>query len=209
VEGSGVYLETLRGTRRTAIGIDCVQLRFKRARSEFESNACCSDKLRCLTQYPVIPSGCIYKSFVPLLPLWYSGQSSWLQMQRSRVQFPALPDFLRSSSSETGSTQPREDDWDLLEWKGSGSGLENQNSRPWNPLRWPRDTLYLQKFALTSPTSGGRSVGIVRLRTKATEFVSFNFNSYVYITVLNATVIFCLILLRHVSVSLSGICESC
>jgi hypothetical protein len=26
------------------------------------------------------------------------------------------------------------------------------------------------KLALTSPTCGGRSVGIVRLRTKATEF---------------------------------------
>jgi hypothetical protein len=34
--------------------------------------------------------------------------SSWLQIQRSWVQFPALPDFLRSSGSETGSTQPRE-----------------------------------------------------------------------------------------------------
>ena len=31
--------------------------------------------------------------------------------------------------------------------------------------------LYLQKLALTSPTGGGRSVGIVRVRTKATEFV--------------------------------------
>jgi hypothetical protein len=30
--------------------------------------------------------------------------------------------------------------------------------------------LYPQKLALTSPTSGGRLVGIVRLRTKATEF---------------------------------------
>jgi len=30
--------------------------------------------------------------------------------------------------------------------------------------------LYPQKFALTSPTGGGRSVGIVRVRTKATEF---------------------------------------
>jgi hypothetical protein len=35
-------------------------------------------------------------------PLWCSGQSSWLQIQR------ALPDFLRSSRSGTGSTQPRE-----------------------------------------------------------------------------------------------------
>jgi len=31
--------------------------------------------------------------------------------------------------------------------------------------------LYPQKLALTSPTGGGRSVGIVRKRTKATEFV--------------------------------------
>jgi len=33
--------------------------------------------------------------------------------------------------------------------------------------------LYPQKLALTSPTGGGRSVGIVRVRTKATEFVLF------------------------------------
>ena len=41
-------------------------------------------------------------------PLWSSGQSFWLQIQRSRVLFPALPDFLSSSGSGTGSTQPRE-----------------------------------------------------------------------------------------------------
>jgi hypothetical protein len=43
-----------------------------------------------------------------------------------------------------------------------------------DPLRWPRNTLYPQKLALTSPTSDGRSVGIVRLRTKATEFICIN-----------------------------------
>ena len=37
-------------------------------------------------------------------PLWSSGQSYWLQIQRSRVRFPALPDFLSSSGSGTGST---------------------------------------------------------------------------------------------------------
>ena len=31
--------------------------------------------------------------------------------------------------------------------------------------------LYPQKLALTSPTGGGRSIGIVRSRTKATEFI--------------------------------------
>ena len=38
----------------------------------------------------------------------YQGQRFWLQIQRSRVRSPALPDFLSSSGSGTGSTQPRE-----------------------------------------------------------------------------------------------------
>jgi hypothetical protein len=33
--------------------------------------------------------------------------------------------------------------------------------------------LYLQNLALTSPKSDGRSVGIVRSRTQATEFSLF------------------------------------
>jgi hypothetical protein len=40
-----------------------------------------------------------------------------------------------------------------------------------DPSRWPRNTLYPQKLALTSPTSGGRPVGIVRSRTQTMEFV--------------------------------------
>jgi hypothetical protein len=49
----------------------------------------------------------------------------------------------------------------------SDSGLENREYGRGDPLRWQRDTLYLQTLALTSPTSGDLSV---RLRTKATEF---------------------------------------
>ena len=41
-------------------------------------------------------------------PLWSSGQTFWLQIQRSRVRFPAVPDFLSSCGSGMGSTQPRE-----------------------------------------------------------------------------------------------------
>jgi hypothetical protein len=44
-------------------------------------------------------------------PLWSSGQSFWLQIQRFRVRFLALPDYLRSRGSGMGSTQPREDNW--------------------------------------------------------------------------------------------------
>jgi hypothetical protein len=57
-------------------------------------------------------------------PLWSSGQSSWLQIQGSRVPVPALPDLLRSSGSGTGRGRIIEE---LREWKSSGSGLENRD----------------------------------------------------------------------------------
>jgi hypothetical protein len=67
---------------------------------------------------------------------------------------------------ELGPLSPLRITEELLEWKSNGSGLGNQINGRSDPLRWPRDTLYQQKLAVASPTSGGRSVGIVRLRTK-------------------------------------------
>jgi hypothetical protein len=43
-------------------------------------------------------------------------------------------------------------------------------------MRWPRDNLYPQKLALTSPKSGGRSVGIVRLRTTGHGALDVKYN---------------------------------
>jgi hypothetical protein len=59
---------------------------------------------------------------------------------------------------------------ELLERKSSGSGLEDREYGSGDPLRLPRDILSPQKLALTSPTSGDRSVSIVRSWSKATEF---------------------------------------
>jgi hypothetical protein len=58
---------------------------------------------------------------------------------------------------------------ELLGRKNSDPGLEKRDygSRESVTLT----ILYPQKFPLTSPTSGGRSVGIVRSWTNATEFV--------------------------------------
>ena len=112
---------------------------------------------------------CQYQQCWP--PLWSSGQSFWLQIQRSRVRFPALPDFLSSSGSGTGSTQPREINWGAT-WikKVAAPGLEKQRLTAVGTRCADHVTpLYPQKLALTSPTGGGRSVGIVRSRTKATE----------------------------------------
>jgi hypothetical protein len=59
-------------------------------------------------------------------------------------------------------------------FKLSVSGLEIREYGRRDPSRRSRDTLYPQKLALTSPTSGGLSVGIVRSRIQATE-LSFLF----------------------------------
>jgi hypothetical protein len=59
---------------------------------------------------------------------------------------------------------------ELLGRKGSSSSLENWDYGSRDPSRWPRGTLNPQKLALTLPTIGSRSVGIVRSRTQAMEF---------------------------------------
>jgi hypothetical protein len=53
----------------------------------------------------------------------------------------------------------------------------SKRSRNWkygrkDPSRWPRGIPFPQMLAVTSPTSGSRSIGIVRLRNYTTEFSS-------------------------------------
>jgi hypothetical protein len=62
-------------------------------------------------------------------------------------------------------------------------GLEIQEQGREDPLCWPCDTLYLRKLALTSPTSGGHSVGIVHSGIKATVFFSVYMYMYVCVCV--------------------------
>jgi hypothetical protein len=60
---------------------------------------------------------------------------------------------------------------ELLGRKSSGSGLEIRKYGRKDPSRWARGTVYPQKLTVTSPTSGGRSVGIVLSPTKVTELL--------------------------------------
>jgi hypothetical protein len=46
------------------------------------------------------------------------------------------------------------------------------------PFCWPRNTLFRKKLVLTSPTSGGSSVGIGRSRTDATSLLLFDEKQY-------------------------------
>jgi hypothetical protein len=103
-------------------------------------------------------------------PLWSSGQSSWLQIERSVFDSRCYQIFWKVVSLEWGSLSLVSTTEELLGRKSSGSGLESREYSRKDPSRWPRGTLYLQTLALTSPRSGGRSVGIVRSLSQATEF---------------------------------------
>jgi hypothetical protein len=111
-----------------------------------------------------------YSRTIPSPPLRSSGQSSWLQIQRSGFDSRRYQIFWQVVGLERGPLSLVSTIEELLGRKRSGSGLENREYGRRDPLGWPRDALYPQKLALTSPTSGGRSVGIVRSRTEATEF---------------------------------------
>jgi hypothetical protein len=85
---------------------------------------------------------------------------------RGSGSIPCATKFLQRSPLSLVSTIE-----ELPERKNSGSLLENQEYGRRTPSRWPRGNLYLQKLALTSPIIGGHSIGIIRSRTQAIEFI--------------------------------------
>jgi hypothetical protein len=91
-------------------------------------------------------------------PLWSSGQSSWLQIQRSgfdsrRYQFfSQVVGFERGPLSLVSTTE------ELLGRNSSGSGLEIREYGRGIRCAGHAIPSIREKLALTSPTSGGSSV---------------------------------------------------
>jgi hypothetical protein len=83
-------------------------------------------------------------------PLWSSGQSSWLQIQRSEIDSRRCQIFWEVVGPEGGPLSFVNTIEELLDTKSSGSGLESREYGRGDQQRWPRDTLYPQKLALTS-----------------------------------------------------------
>jgi hypothetical protein len=102
-------------------------------------------------------------------PLWSSGQSCWLQIQRSEFDSRRYQFFWEVVGLERGPLSLVSTIEEQLGSKSSTSGLEIRDYGRRDPSCWPRGILYPQKLPLTSPTSGSRAVGIVRSRTQATE----------------------------------------
>jgi hypothetical protein len=143
----------------------------------YSMRSCVTDLLQCIPRIPQAntPSlicyhtkteiHVLYKNSGP--PLWSSG--SWLQIQRFGFDSRRYKIFCQVVGLERGHLSLVSTIEELLGRKYSGFGLESREYGRGDPSRRPRDTLYPQKLTLTSPTSGGGSVGIVRSRTKATE----------------------------------------
>jgi hypothetical protein len=96
--------------------------------------------------------------------LWHLYSMSWVDKTASlvywsgfltadpegRVWFPALPDFLRSSGTGTGSTQPPEYNWRAT-WKKK-QRFRSKKNREYgrrDPPRWPRKTSLSAKVGTT------------------------------------------------------------
>jgi hypothetical protein len=99
---------------------------------------------------------------LPVTCLWSS--SSWLHIQRPRLDSRRYKIFWEVVRLELGPLSLVSTTEELLGRESSCSSLERGEYGRRGPL-------YPQMLTLTSPTSGGRSVGIVRCRTQATEFV--------------------------------------
>jgi hypothetical protein len=103
-------------------------------------------------------------------PLWSSGQSSWLQIQRSRFDSRHYQIFREVVCLERGPLRLVSTTEELLERRSTGSCVKAENTAV-GISRWQRRTLYPQKLALTLSTSGGRSVQFARgLRPRSLVF---------------------------------------
>jgi hypothetical protein len=103
-------------------------------------------------------------------PLWSSGQSSCLQIQRSGFDSRHYQIFWEIVVLERGPLSLVSTIEVLLQSKSSGSGLDNRDYGRRDPSLKPSGALYPWKLALTSLTSSGLWVGIVRSRTQVTWF---------------------------------------
>jgi hypothetical protein len=107
---------------------------------------------------------------LPFRLQWFSGSGlciltllhNWITLHNphkflatDQVRFPVLPDFLRSSGSGTGSTQPYEYNEGATSKKKQQLRSRKSEYGLRDPSRWPRGTLYPQKLGLISPTSSG------------------------------------------------------
>jgi hypothetical protein len=107
--------------------------------------------------------------------LWSSGQSSWLQIQRSGFDFRGYQIFWEVVGLERGPLSLVSTTEELLGKKKLRFRSRNVRIPPEGYVTLTTWHHLSAKLALTSSTSGCRSVDIIRSQTQATEFIFYNF----------------------------------
>jgi hypothetical protein len=116
----------------------------------------------------------LFKYFIMSPPLWSSGQSSWLQIQRSGFDSWCYQIFWEVVGLEQGPPRLVNTIEELLGRTSSGFGLENREYGRRDPLHWPCFTLYPQIIGTDFANKWQLLGRIARSQTEDTEF-SFYF----------------------------------
>jgi hypothetical protein len=95
---------------------------------------CRSASVAGISPINICPMGCLKGP-----PLWSSGQSSWLQIQRSQVLFLRYQIFWEVVGLKRGPLSLMSTIEALLGRISSGSGLESRDNCLRDPPRWPCD----------------------------------------------------------------------
>jgi hypothetical protein len=110
----------------------------------------------CYVDHPLLIIGDVMDLFRP--PLWCSGQSSWLQIQRSGYDFRRYQIFWEVVGLARRPLSLASTAEELLGRESSGSCLEIRDYGLRDPPRWPRDTSLCVK-AGTNFADNRRSLG--------------------------------------------------
>jgi hypothetical protein len=106
--------------------------------------------------------------FLLVILIW----CSWLQIQRSQIDSRRYQIFWEVVGLEQGPLSLVRITEELLEWKSSVSGSRKPRLTAVG-IRCADHASPLSTKVGNTPKSGGRSIGIVRLRTKSTELIFY------------------------------------
>jgi hypothetical protein len=117
------YLQRLKTTDKQMVSVQKAAQKSSFMRMKLKSSYC----ITIVLFYFIVVHAYMSIYFLVQARLWSSGQSLWLQIQKPRVRFPALPIFWEVGGLERVPLSLVRTIEEVSEWKSSGSGIENRD----------------------------------------------------------------------------------